>query len=791
MIKFGALRRALHICICFMATFVYAPLHSKPNDVLDLVVVLATGCEEVLKVDHVTHEPCCNELFAACKDEQVIVVSPSIIYGLLKRQRTGQDIISECLDRITRNYSIFLCQEEDFVVLVPNTKSKGLKDLGFQESHLTRIEPDRLMQFSAQKWACHLIEIEHFRNLFRQQDIGYEPTAKHIYLISHGIDALDEIKDFKWSMPLVASLTVWQFVNFLQMLNAINTKFLHIASCYAAGCNFFNINRILSGSVDDERCINANVPIQFPIMVQGTTDSVVSAIIGDGPSVKIFFSIIRQWLENNKDGDLLAELLSRSVYGLKNVVAAPNYPLLRLPDSQTAISVPVQGVQVINHQCSRIPVSSDLHHLLFYPCVLSSTKIVFESFEPCVQCVSKIFGKAGHFLGEMQVPQIDEQTLVNWLEGCFLKEIIRNYEGASSFGVSDKAWFINRLVSDERNESTIAKGIVIQKGMLKYGQHKVLILYQSAKGTFHRMTASLPIVRAFLQDEVVTENEYAQAVYRVFWETKADPESLSCATDGKETEDSLSLALADFFHSLDLSVPSIDPRVFIQEDLARVRIRSIKKETYLNYVAHIHDTQVLHELIEVCKHKNECIYFTDLATVMNRFVDMEYHQVSLNGATRLLSIDDIAAKRAGISVIDYLVSVGLYVHASRASESVLACIESIAHKQNLEGTEVALVQEIRNFFAHLLTEMIKVGQIQAADFIMAMLINHEKWYVYGLGLEICNQLMKQELWKISSSTQPRLQWFMQQIEQQRTQVALAVYFEQMQVIEEYHRLASC
>jgi hypothetical protein len=235
------------------------------------------------------------------------LVSPSIIYGLLRRTRDGRYIINACLDKITRHYQAYLNRDEDFLVLVPINNNKTLKDLGFEETQLSHIEPDALMQFSASRRTSHLIEIDHFRKLFRQAEAGYEPPAKRIYLISHGIDALDEIKDFKWSMPLIACLAVWQFVNFLQMLNAINTQFLHVASCYAAGSNFYNVNRILTGQVEDERCPYATVPLKFPIMIQGTTDSPVSAIIGDGQGCKNFFAVIRQWLDNNKNCDLLSQ----------------------------------------------------------------------------------------------------------------------------------------------------------------------------------------------------------------------------------------------------------------------------------------------------------------------------------------------------------------------------------------------------------------------------------------------------------------------------------------------------
>ena len=723
----------------------YARTDSKGLEPLELVVVLSTGCEEVLNVCNIKHEPCCNELFAACKEDQIVLVSPSILYGLLRRKRDGQDIISECLDTIAHHYVVYLNIDEDFVVLIPATKHGSLKELGFDETQLNRIEPEALMQFAAGRWASHLIEIDHFKKLFRVAESGYEPPAKHIYLISHGIDAMDEIKAFKWSMPLIASLTVWQFVNFLQMLNAINTKFLHIASCYAAGSNFFNVGRILSGAVEDERCINALIPIKFSIMVQGTTDSPVSAIIGDGQGCKHFFSVIRQWLEHDSDKDMLSRLLSESFYSCTNKACIPNYPLLKLSDPELFTCVPVQGVALVNQDSMIIQCSQDLHHLFFYPSVMHNTTLAIQTLAAVPHCISKTFGRSCHFLGTIQAPQLDEKNLVQLLEGCFLQEVIRNPDGVCGYGVSDKAWFIDSVISDNQNNPTVAKGVVVQKGMLKYGAHKALIAYQDAQGNFHRIKMALPIEHESLHNEIITENEYGQLAARIFWETKAGDEALSAATGGQQTSWHVTQGLHDFFSALNLSTPTIDARRFIQEDITQLRNRMIKKETYLNYVAHAHDLEILNELIELAIGHSDIINFKDITTLMTHFVDIEQQAICLNVTRQLLGKDDIAAKRAAINVLTYMEHVGLYQHASRACEDIFSCIDALACKQTLNSCEVDLIQEICNFFAQLMQTMVKEGQGPAADLIMSSMVNHEQWYMYGLGLEVCTQLMKQDM----------------------------------------------
>jgi hypothetical protein len=95
-----------------------------------------------------------NELLAACKDDQIVIISPSVLYGMLRRKRNGQDGINECLEKIARQYTVYLNNDEDFVILLPASyNAKGLRELGFDESQVTAIEPESLMRFYEGKWA--------------------------------------------------------------------------------------------------------------------------------------------------------------------------------------------------------------------------------------------------------------------------------------------------------------------------------------------------------------------------------------------------------------------------------------------------------------------------------------------------------------------------------------------------------------------------------------------------------------------------------------------------------------
>ena len=199
--------------------------------------------------------------------------------------------------------------------------------------------------------------------------------------------------------------------------------------------------------------------------------------------------------------------------------------------------------------------------------------------------------------------------------------------------------------------------------------------------------------------------------------------------------------------------------------------------------------QILNELIELCCNHSDLINFNDIATIMTHFIDVEQQSISLHVARQLLGKDDLAAKEAAMTVLTYMVNVGLYVHASRACEDVLAIIDAMAKKQILVSCELELEQEVRNFFAQLMQTMVKEGQIQAADLIMSAMTNHEQWYRYGLGLEVCTQLGKQDMCAFSAPATGKLQWFADQIEKQQTDAALAVYFEQTHVIDEYRRFA--
>jgi hypothetical protein len=752
---------------------------------VDLVVILSAGCEEILKVDKITNEPCCNELLAACKDDQIVIVSPSVLYGMLRRKRNGKDGINECLEKIVSRYAAYLNHDEDFVVLVPSCNAKSLGELGFDQSQLSTIDPESLMRFSDAMWANHLIEIDHFKKLFRLDDFHHKVPAKSLYLISHGIDALDEIKDFAWSVPLISCLTVWQFVNFLQMLNTINTQFLHIASCYTAGANFFNVERILSGVVEDERCHNPQEPLHFPVIMQGTTDCPVSAIIGNGVGCKNFFSLIRQWLQRDKDSVFLSEELSRQMYTLKNVATAPNFPLLKISGPVPSTSIPVQGVTMIKADGNDIDVHADDRYLFFYPCVLNRTTITLESLDHVPHCISKVVGRAAHFIGTLQVAHLDDTSVVPLLQECFLKEVVRNYDDKSCFGVSDKAWFIERIIADDAEHNVIAKGVIVLKGMLKYGTHKALILYQDVQGLFHRVEMPLSFTKTAARHDTISEQEYVQTAARIYWETKADEQALAYATDCSEQCWHVQEGFRSFLRTLDLPMPTIDVHIFVQQDITRVRNGVLKKDAYLRYVAYVHDESILNELISVCSDACDVLNFNDIETILTLGIDTEWQDISLRVAQELLGKNNITAQQVALNTLSYMASVGLYVHASRACQDILNCFDSMALLPALNGSQLKLEKSMRNFFVLLVTILVKEKQVQAAEFIVNALVQHDQWYRCGLGIEVCTQLIEQGTYDLAQFARPRVQWFKEEIKKHLNEAALAVYYDQMHIIEVY------
>lgn len=754
---------------------------------VDLVVILSAGCEEILKVDTITHEPCCNELLAACKEDQIIIVSPSVLYGMLRRKRNGQDGINECIEKIMSQYVSYVNSDKDFVVLIPSCSTKNLGELGFDQSQMTAIEPESLMRFSDAMWANHLIEIDHFKKLFRADDGQYKVPAKSIYLISHGSDALDEIRDFSWSLPLVSCLTVWQFVNFLQMLNTINTQFLHIASCYTAGVNFFNVERILSGVVEDERCHNPREPLHFPILMQGTTDCPVSAIIGNGPGCKNFFSLIRQWLQHDKDALFLSEGLSRQLYTLQSVAKGPNFPLLKIAGSEPSASIPVQGAAMIRVDGNCVNIHAEDRYLFFYPCALNRTKITFESLEEVPQCISKVVGRACHFIETLQVPTIEEKSLVPFLQQCFLQEVVRNHDGKSCYGVSDKAWFIRHIIADNAECTPIAKGVIVYKGMLKYGMHKAYILYQDAQNNFHRIEMSLPYDKAMVRNDMMSEQEYVRVAARIYWETKADEQALAYATDCTEQCWQVYDSFRSFLRALNCAVPAVDVHTCVTEDLARMRNGMLKKEAYLRYIAHVHDEAILSELVSVCSDNRDSLNFHDIETVLKYGIDTEWHETSLRVARDLLNKPQVAAHQAALNTLSYMVSQGLYMHASKACQDIFNCFDAMAQLPSLNGAQLDLEQTMCNFFASLVTVMVKARQIQAAESVVQAMVQHDQWYRCGLGIEVCTQLAKPDTYEIAKLAQQRVQWFTETVKKHLTQEALAVYFEQAHVVDLYQQ----
>jgi hypothetical protein len=154
-------------------------------------------------------------------------------------------------------------------------------------------------------------------------------------------------------------------------------------------------------------------------------------------------------------------------------------------------------------------------------------------------------------------------------------------------------------------------------------------------------------------------------------------------------------------------------------------------------------------------------------------------------ACALMAKDKDEARQAAVDVLIYMVNAGLYVHASRACQDVLTCFDALACKPVLDSTQMSLELSIRDYFALLIQTTLKGGRVDLADPIMSELIKNDRWARYGLGLEVCTQLVKQQVWDLVMQPQPKLQWFAEQLNKHLTEEALALYFEQKHIIEEY------
>lgn len=600
-------------------------------------------------------------------------------------------------------------------------------------------------------------------------EAGRSVPPKCIYLISHGIDALDEIKHFRWSIPLMSNLTVWQFVNFLHILQDINTQFLHVASCYAAGINLNNVRGIISGDIRDERCVRRFDPITFPIIVQGTTDSPVSAIVGDLLGCKMYFSFIHQWLDCGATLYALSDVLSQSLYKNNCSVLPANYPLVVTADGCIS-RVPLQNIMVLNDRdtCGVQAVSSDIQSIFVHPVNTRNVTLSLETIENVPTIHAKEETRSVHFIGSLEMPDLDEQDLVPILECSFLKEVLRNSEGKSAYGVSDRGWFIDSVRARTKSD-LVARGVVIQKGRLKCAEHLGLIVYQDAHGIFHRIKGELPYDKN-IRNEVITEHEYKAIVERIFWECAHK----NCAYNDAEK------ALYDFFQQLSLGVPQVNATLLLHEDIQNINSGRIRKSEYLHYLAHIHDPEMMLDLLAICKTKSGCILYKDFGLLLQCLIDVEQHEMSIDLVYRMLKCDDVVAQQAALDVLLYMVASGLYMHAYSVSDDLLAIIKDLSSKEVLSCAHVALVHSIASFYAQVIDTMLKADQQEMADTCLYNIINSNSWYIYGLGLETCKLLCElrknRELLPIDYN---RLNWFSDQLNHQLTQSALAVYYAQL------------
>ncbi len=768
--------KALLVVLCFFSNMYAQP---KNDGFVDIVVILNASCREILHIGQLKQEPCCNELYNAVKDDQIVVLSPSLLYGMLKRKNDARDYVSACIDRIIQHYAIYLNADEDFLVLVPSNPAKDLAEYGFSGVALSRIEPDMLLQFGESRWESTIIKIEHFIKLFKVPEAGRSVLPKCIYLISHGIDALDEIKHFSWSIPLISNLTVWQFVNFLHMLQDINTQFLHVASCYATGINLRNMRGILAGEIRDERCMCMSEPISFPIVLQGTTDSPVSAIVGDWLGCKNYFSYMHQWLNDGAVLSGLADILSRSLYKNNCPALTANLPLV-VRGGCAAERVPLQNVMVINGIRGVQTVSSGIQSIFINSINARDLTLSLETIEniPIIRAVEET--RSVHFIGSLELPNIEERELIPLLESCFLSEVLRNSEGTSAFGISDRAWFIDSIRSRIGGD-IVARGVAVQKGCLKYAEHQGLIVYQDAHGMFHRIKATLPCSKT-MRNEIISEQEYKAIAERIFWECSAK----NFAYDDAEK------ALREFFQQISLGVPQVNIALLLHEDIQNINSGRIAKHEYLHYLAHIHDTEMILGVLNLCKTKSDCISYNDFELLLECLIDVEQHEISIDVVYKMLKYDDVVVQQTALNVLLYMVESGLYIHAYSVSDDLLSIVKELSSREVLSGGQVALIHSIATFYAHVMCTMIQAEQREMVDKCLCNLLDSNSWYTYGLGLEACNLILESGKDKVLLSfNNNRLNWFTDQLKQRLTQSALAVYYDQLHVVDRYANLVYC
>ncbi len=671
-------------------------------------------------------------LDSALRGHIPVITSPTVLYWLSKKA---------CwLRQLEGEYQAYLNNDGDLVVLLPYATMVTPTAMGLDESCLQKplTTPSTMRaEFAQQQYAQQPVNIEHIKKLFRLETSCATTPIKYWYILGHGSDAIGE-KDFpSWGQARIAAFDLPAFVNILMTLNKLNTGGAYVVSCYGTGTNLLTVQALLHGAITDERCVPIE-PLRFPLIVQGSTDTVTSLTMGKYCSCEKFFTVLQQCASCCFGRTEAQEAWNALMAMVPVSERAINYPVLRQPGLyQSFVALPSPSTHIIRAhgaQPSTIVIDELIDTIQVYRAdLLAQTIAIHGQVMPHI--VSKIIGKSHHCIYGLTIRATGD--IADVMPMLFCTPI--HFDEGISIGITDKAWFIATCTIGDQ----VYTGVVVHKGFLKRGVRELTILYRDAGKTLYKI--QIPYAHKAAKQQIakkrtITESEYSRMLEEIYYETMPGPAALAEALEYRVQESVESAMLKTFGNLIGTSLKILSQQTMVQHDIAALGRSEISVQTYINYVAYNYDQDYIQELVHAAINHNH-IESQDIDHLLSCLADNEQHGL-ISIYTDMLAQrakHDIVLLQSIPRVLDYLVQRDLALHATYNFHAMLLALQKALHMPTT-NEQKQLVAMTEHAAKNLIDELVKKSWFDLTYATIAPLFSIDDIVVRGLGLILANTL---------------------------------------------------
>lgn len=665
-----------------------------------IVMILSQDDPGLYSKANALQDPMFETFIRALESHQNLLVSPPVLYWLIKRADEHRGSSYDWASKLQNDYALFLTKEEGFTLIVPKERKDDMAALGINSDYLS--EPltsaaSIRQRLGKPQFRHQEIQPAQLGHLFIKNSSFCHVPPKYFYIAGHGLDSIDDAK-FEWGGAAIAEMQIHLLVNLLETLNLINTCSAYIVSCYSAGINAQKVQNILSGTISDERCACLD-KLEYPVVIQCSGDIASCLIIEHFPQ---FFTTMQEWYYQDADSiDCLAQkITSQFMDSTQKMTRFANYPMIRMPKTGYFQALPLPGTIIISEPIKEeqiIEAPTEKEMVQVYPADLRQLTIHMPD-EQLPAIVSRVAGRSHHFIGSITTKAFG--TVDEVVNATLLNGIISAGDNEFFCGVSDKAWFVGKLTIANKDE---IDGLVVFKGSLKLAKRQAIAVYRTAKNEYIRLTIPLPWTANKVQKEKIDEATYIQTVEDIYWQTMPAPDALDEATHKSENQADHDVLFIDFGKELGigLSLPADDE--MIQKDFNRIRNGQINKSKYINYAAHIHYEPLIDAIVDNGI-KADIFNAYDIIILLYRLIDHEYQPLIFKQVQKLATQNDPKFLNCVLNAFDHFLDAGLHKHALQMYGELFICLKkALAHKE-LKKDFLSGIQEVLRRFVVILVQ---------------------------------------------------------------------------------------